>query len=98
MKTSASARMRFSSSAPRGWPKLSVTARLLRPMSAHHSETPSFDQPSVRRLSPRGCSTLITSAPKSPIIVAITGPANSVAASTTFSPSSGRDGVRSAVT
>ena len=33
-------------------------------------------------------------APKSPIIVAMTGPANSVAASTTFSPSSGSGGVR----
>ena len=81
---------RFSSSWPSGSESLSVTQRLLRATSAHQSETPSFCQPIERRSSPRGCSTLITSAPKSPIIVAITGPANSVAQSTTLRPSSGR--------
>src|SRR5205823_3710295 len=81
---------RFRISAPRGSDSVSVTQRLLRPTSAHQSETPSFSQPIERRPSPRGCSTLTTSAPKSPIIVAITGPAKSVAQSTTRSPSRGR--------
>ena len=54
---------------------------------------PSFCSPHVRSGSPiPGCSTLITSAPNSPSIVATIGPAAKVAASMTRMPRSGRSG------
>ena len=92
MSTSASLTSSLSSSAPSGSPKSMDTSRLLRPTNAHHSETPSFCQPSVRRASPLGCSTLMTSAPKSARSVPMTGPANRTAASMTLRPASGPGG------
>src|ERR1700722_3472586 len=51
---------------------------------------PSLRSPQVRRGSPEpGCSTLTTSAPNSPSMVATIGPATNVAVSTTRSPVSG---------
>ena len=53
--------------APSGADRLSVTSRLLRPSTFHHRPTPSLPGPWPRDGSGwRGCSTLITSAPKSP--------------------------------
>src|SRR5271154_5330475 len=70
-----------------------VTQRLLRPMLFQKSPTPSLRWPQVRKGSPApGCSTLMTSAPNSPMAVATRGPAASVAASTTRIPSSGGGG------
>ncbi len=65
-----------------------VTVRLLRPSVFNQRLTPSFAAPCPRDGSARaGCSTLTTSAPKSPRSIAAIGPANSVAASRTRTPS-----------
>src|SRR5690606_1436728 len=69
---------------------LRVMQRLLRETTFHQSGTPSFFRPVLRRESPVGCSTLITSAPKSPSRVAISGPAKIEEASMTRRPASGR--------
>ena len=62
-------------------------------MLFHTSPIWPFRSPQVRRGSPApGCSTLMTSAPNSPMAVATNGPAASVAASTTRIPSSGPAG------
>src|SRR5579859_669104 len=63
--------------------------RLFRPTKTHQSDSPLRCHPILRTLSPLGCSILMTSAPKSPRIVAIVGAAKSVAASITFKPASG---------
>ncbi len=79
----------------RRWRRSIVTHFLLRLMLFQKRPTPSFCSPQVRSGSPTpGCSTLITSAPNSPSIVATIGPAASVAASTTRRPRSGRSRVR----
>src|SRR5690606_18835139 len=69
---------------------LRVMQRLLRETTFHQSGTPSFFRPDLRRESPVGCSSLITSAPKSPSRVAISGPAKINVVSITRRPSSGR--------
>ena len=89
--TSASRRSRFASSCPAGFERSRVTQRLLRAASAHQSDSPLSIESSERSGSPRGCSILITSAPKSPISEATTGPARRVAASTTRRPLSASD-------
>src|SRR6516162_5711768 len=62
-------------------------------MLFQNSPTPSLSSPQVRSGSPApGCSTLITSAPNSPSMVATIGPAARVAASMTRMPRSGRSG------
>src|SRR6516162_5761078 len=62
-------------------------------MLFQNSPTPSLSSPQVRSGSPTpGCSTLITSAPNSPSMVATIGPAARVAASMTRMPRSGRSG------
>src|SRR5579884_1209871 len=81
-----------SSSCPRGLERSSVIASLLRPSTFHHSPWPSLRWPWVRAGSPRGCSTLITSAPWSPRIRAAKGPAKSVATSRTRTPPSAPGG------
>src|SRR5262245_1679704 len=63
--------------------------RLLRLTTFHHSGLPSLRGPHSRIGSPRGCSTLMTSAPKSPSSAAMSGPASTVATSTTRIPCSG---------
>ena len=73
--TSASTTSLRSSSAPSGLPKFSVTVRLLRAMTFHHNPCPSRFQPWVRAGSPLGCSTLMTSAPRSPSSIAVMGAA-----------------------
>lgn len=76
ISTSASATSLRRISRPPGVERSSVMFRLLRPRSFHHRPTPSFDGPWPRDGSGlRGCSTLITSAPKSPSMVAASGPA-----------------------
>ena len=52
-------------SCPSGEEMLQVMDFLLRLASFHHSETPSFWEAKFLNESPRGCSTLMTSAPKS---------------------------------
>lgn len=90
MITSVPAASRSSTSRPPGVDRSRVRLRLLRPSSFHHRPMPSFVGPCPREGSGlRGCSTLITSAPKSPSMVAERGPAKSVARSTTRSPVSG---------
>ncbi len=91
MTTSASRASARNSSCPSAVERLRVTVRLFRPTTFHQSGTPSFECPCVRIGSPFGCSILITSAPKSPRNVAMSGPAKSVATSRTRTPSSGRD-------
>ena len=64
--------------------------RLLRPSICQNQWLSAFGVPgrcdSNRSMSPSGCSTLITSAPKSPSIMAAAGAAMTVAASMTFRP------------
>lgn len=87
--TSAVAASRSRVARPPGRDRSRVIARLLRPSTFHHRPTPSFAGPCPRDGSGRpGCSTLITSAPKSPSSVAAMGPAKSVARSSTRTPSS----------
>ncbi len=79
-------RMR-SRSRPAASRRLRVTHFLLRATLFHISPIPSRCAPHCRSGSPpSGCSTLITSAPCSPIQVAISGPAARVAASITRRP------------
>ncbi len=93
--TSASAASRRSTSAPRSSPMLMPTVRLLRDSSFHHNGTPSLAAPWPRIPSPFwGCSTLMTSAPKSPRIWQHSGPARIVDTSSTRSPASGPVGGR----
>ena len=88
--TSASASIRRRTAAPASCDRSRVTVRLLRPSTFHHSPTPSLSGPCPRAGSGRrGCSTFTTSAPKSARNAAASGPANSVAVSTTRIPSSG---------
>src|ERR1700734_149134 len=76
-----------SRSRPASTRRLRVTHFLLRATLFHISPIPSRCAPHCRSGSPpSGCSTLITSAPCSPIQVAISGPAARVAASITRSP------------
>lgn len=75
---------------PCGLDRSSVAVRLLRPSVFHHRPTPSLDAPCPRAASGwRGCSIFVTSAPKSPRSVPVSGPANSVAVSRTRMPCSG---------
>ena len=75
-----------SRSRPASSRRLRVTHFLLRATLFHISPIPSRCAPHCRSGSPpSGCSTLITSAPCSPIQVAISGPAARVAASITRS-------------
>ena len=77
------------------WPfsvlKFKVMQRLLRLVILNQRPTPSFMSPVLRSTSPRGCSTLMTSAPKSPICMPMVGPAMTVEASITRRPLSGGD-------
>src|SRR6202046_4608664 len=76
-----------SRSRPASSRRLRVTHLLLRATLFHISPIPSRCAPHCRSGSPpSGCSTLITSAPCSPIQVAISGPAARVAASITRRP------------
>src|SRR6266571_938275 len=91
VRTSASATSCLRISCPSGVFRSRVTHFLLRLVIFHHKGTSFLAAPSARRLSPRrGCSTLITSAPKSPIFCEIVGAAKSTAMSTILSPSNGR--------
>ncbi len=90
ISTSASAVSRRTIAAPSGRERSTATSRLLRESVFHQSPTPSFAGPWPRAGSGRrGCSSLITSAPKSPSSIPLTGPAKRVAASITRRPSSG---------
>ena len=81
---------RRKSSAPSGFERSRVTRRLFLASVLNQSPTPSLLGPCPRAGSGRrGCSILITSAPKSPRSIPASGAANSVAASTTRIPSSG---------
>src|SRR3712207_3507250 len=90
MTTSAVDARRWNNSCPSGWARLSVTGFLFRDTNFHSRDLPSFSRPTLRRPSPLGCSTLMTSAPKSPKYVASMGPARMVEASMTLSPPRGR--------
>ena len=91
VRTSASATSCLRISCPSGVFRSRVTHFLLRLVIFHHKGTSFLAAPSARRLSPRrGCSTLITSAPKSPMFCEIVGAAKSTAMSTILSPSNGR--------
>src|SRR5690606_37324305 len=95
---SAPAASRRTRSWPSGWRRSMQTERLLRACTDHHSEGPhgssghslrhlrSGSPPSPRR--PGGGSALITSAPKSAIILPAKGPAISCPSSITRSPRS----------
>src|SRR5690606_41324215 len=77
------------------WPsaalRSSVTERLLRDCTCHHSEVPSLSLRHLRSGSPTfGGSILITSAPNSPSSLLAKGPAISWPISTTLRPCSGR--------
>ncbi len=63
--TSAPSQSRRTISCPSGADMLQVMDFLFRLASFHQSETPSLWEAKFRRESPRGCSTLMTSAPKS---------------------------------
>ena len=90
MITSAVAASRRRVSRPPGVDRSRVMVRLLRPSSFHHRPTPSLSGPWPREGSGLvGCSILMTSAPKSPSMVAASGPAKRVARSRTRSPCSG---------
>src|SRR5579871_6135330 len=86
ISTSASTTSRRSSSAPRRSESWSVTPLLFRFTNCHHRLTPDLLHPRPRKASPRGCSTLMTSAPWSARSVAASGPANREAASSTRKP------------
>src|SRR5215471_242391 len=91
MSTSLTSSSRWNKAWPSAWRRSSVTQRLLRLTLFHTTPMPSLRSPHVRMGSPApGGSTLITSAPNSPSAVPTIGPAASVAASMTRSPSSGR--------
>ena len=78
------------SSCPRGFDSVSVMRRLLRPITFHHKDRPSFIGVQCRIESPTpGSSTLITSAPKSASCVAASGPAIMLPASITRMPTRG---------
>src|SRR5579864_5973330 len=90
ISTSLTSSSLWRSSCPWAWLRSSVTHRLLRLMLFHTRPMPSRRSPQVRIGSPDpGCSTLMTSAPNSPSAVPTMGPAASVAASTTRTPSTG---------
>ncbi|MNL31214.1 hypothetical protein D3C87_1529900 [compost metagenome] len=88
--TSASFNSSFRIRWPSGWCRSSVTDFLFRASTFHQRLSPSTIGPIWRSASPpRGCSILITSAPKSANSVAATGPATIVPISITRTPAKG---------
>ena len=70
--------------------KSRATERLLRDCTCHQTEVPSFKSRHLRSGSPApGVSILMTSAPKSPNVLAANGPAINCPSSSTFKPASG---------
>src|SRR5437868_3281230 len=90
MSTSASCASLRTISCACGSFRSSAIERLLRDWTCHHTDVPSLIIRQWRSGSPvPGGSTLITSAPKSPSVLAAKGPAINCPSSRTFSPSSG---------
>ena len=81
---------RRTASWPSGFLRSSVTERLLRDCTCHHSETPFLILRQRRSGSPSpGGSTFTTSAPKSASVLAQNGPAIRLPSSRTLTPASG---------